>query len=80
MPTPLNTTVDIEVKDRERFHLNNLSTSIPYEKFLIAHFQETNAFVAFRSYEYNMTVRTKLSNSSDLARKPLGLLHKTSQY
>ena len=56
--TSLHRAVYIEIKDTQRFHFDNVASSIAYEEFFKAYLEETDTFVCFRPYEDNVTVCT----------------------
>ena len=77
MSTSLYRTVNVEIEDRERFHFDNFSPTVAYEKLLDSNLEEADAFVTFGTNEYNVSICTELSDSGDLAWKSLCLKHES---
>ena len=71
--TSLHRAVNVEIKDRERFHFDNFSPTVAYEKLFDTNLEEADALVALRANEHNVSICTELSDSGDLAWKSLCL-------
>ena len=54
----LHLAVNVEIEDRQRFHLDYSPGSVADEQLLEANLEETDALVGLRPYEDNVTVRT----------------------
>ena len=73
MPAALYTFVNVEVKHRERAHLDYLALVVPDEELLDTYFEQTYALASLKLEVQTMSICGKFAETCDHAWEPLSL-------